>query len=257
MTVCPSRGYITSSLDRSLRRIPPRSLCRFPFWTMALWPVTIFRVRKFFSQRNAGLSLTRYFTPWTIIKLMWSGEKRSNILLILVWVTNAVFVLPVFIIFFQIYHHLRFYTCPNEQRWIVRILFIVPIYSFDSWLSLMFFNNDSFYVYFDTIRDCYEGKWFPCMNSKQSPLRMMAMIYHILNESSYHTLIIITIWRRHLMSESRKAVAEVEPGTFKSFLTKETLNIIEECGRARLEVKSGAGAWGCTCGEEGRRGASL
>ncbi|XP_074648793.1 transmembrane protein 184B-like [Tubulanus polymorphus] len=57
----------------------------------------------------------------------------------------------------QIYLHLRYYTCPNEQRWIVRILFIVPIYSFDSWLSLMFFNNDSYYVYFDTVRDCYEA----------------------------------------------------------------------------------------------------
>ncbi|XP_064610492.1 transmembrane protein 184B-like [Liolophura sinensis] len=57
----------------------------------------------------------------------------------------------------QIYLHLRYYTCPNEQRWIVRILFIVPIFSFDSFLSLMFFNNDSYYVYFDSVRDCYEA----------------------------------------------------------------------------------------------------
>ncbi|KAL3876168.1 hypothetical protein ACJMK2_034040 [Sinanodonta woodiana] len=58
---------------------------------------------------------------------------------------------------YQIYLHLRYYTCPNEQRWIVRILFIVPIYSFDSFLSLMFFNNDNYYVYFDSLRDCYEA----------------------------------------------------------------------------------------------------
>ncbi|XP_014681203.1 PREDICTED: transmembrane protein 184B-like [Priapulus caudatus] len=57
----------------------------------------------------------------------------------------------------NIYQHLRYYTNPSEQRWIVRILFIVPIYSFDSWLSLLFFNNDSYYVYFDTVRDCYEA----------------------------------------------------------------------------------------------------
>ncbi|RUS73309.1 hypothetical protein EGW08_018920, partial [Elysia chlorotica] len=57
----------------------------------------------------------------------------------------------------QIYLHLRYYTCPNEQRWIVRVLFIVPIYSFDSFLSLMFFNNDNYYVYFDSLRDCYEA----------------------------------------------------------------------------------------------------
>uniref|UniRef100_A0A3Q2PQ83 Transmembrane protein 184ba n=2 Tax=Fundulus heteroclitus TaxID=8078 RepID=A0A3Q2PQ83_FUNHE len=57
----------------------------------------------------------------------------------------------------QIYMHLRFYSSPREQRHIVRILFIVPIYAFDSWLSLLFFTNDQYYVYFDTIRDCYEA----------------------------------------------------------------------------------------------------
>ncbi|MEJ1271515.1 transmembrane protein 184b [Cricetulus griseus] len=57
----------------------------------------------------------------------------------------------------QIYAHLRCYRCPNEQRHIVRILFIVPIYAFDSWLSLLFFTNDQYYVYFGTIRDCYEA----------------------------------------------------------------------------------------------------
>ena len=56
----------------------------------------------------------------------------------------------------QIYQHLKYYTNPSEQRWIVRILFIVPIYAFDSWLSLLFFEQ-SYYVYFDSIRDCYEG----------------------------------------------------------------------------------------------------
>uniref|UniRef100_T1J1S8 Transmembrane protein 184B n=1 Tax=Strigamia maritima TaxID=126957 RepID=T1J1S8_STRMM len=58
---------------------------------------------------------------------------------------------------YQIYQYLRYYTNPAEQRWIVRILFIVPIYGFDSWLSLLFFRNDSYYIYFDTVRDCYEA----------------------------------------------------------------------------------------------------
>ncbi|XP_056608042.1 transmembrane protein 184B-like isoform X2 [Triplophysa dalaica] len=57
----------------------------------------------------------------------------------------------------QIYMHLRYYKSPNEQRHIVRILFFVPIYAFDSWLSLLFFTNEEYYVYFDTIRDCYEA----------------------------------------------------------------------------------------------------
>lgn len=57
----------------------------------------------------------------------------------------------------QIYLHLRSYTVPNEQRYIIRILFIVPIYAFDSWLSLLFISNDQYYVYFDSVRDCYEA----------------------------------------------------------------------------------------------------
>ncbi|CAJ0942845.1 unnamed protein product, partial [Mesorhabditis belari] len=61
-----------------------------------------------------------------------------------------------FITSHQIYQHLRWYSCPTEQRWIVRILFIVPIYAFDSWLSLVFFHNNV-YIYFNSIRDCYEA----------------------------------------------------------------------------------------------------
>jgi len=59
---------------------------------------------------------------------------------------------------FQIYQYLIYYKNPAEQRWIVRILLIVPIYAFESWLSLLFFGNNSFYVYCNALRDCYEGK---------------------------------------------------------------------------------------------------
>uniref|UniRef100_A0A915HP18 Transmembrane protein 184A n=1 Tax=Romanomermis culicivorax TaxID=13658 RepID=A0A915HP18_ROMCU len=69
----------------------------------------------------------------------------------------SIFLRPLLLFFlFEIYQHLRWYTCPAEQRWIVRILFIVPIYSFDSWLSLLFFTNDV-YIYFNSIRDIYEA----------------------------------------------------------------------------------------------------
>lgn len=39
----------------------------------------------------------------------------------------------------------------------MRILFIVPIYATYSWISLLFFNSESYYVYFFTVRDCYEA----------------------------------------------------------------------------------------------------
>uniref|UniRef100_A0ABM5F088 Transmembrane protein 184A isoform X1 n=2 Tax=Pogona vitticeps TaxID=103695 RepID=A0ABM5F088_9SAUR len=57
----------------------------------------------------------------------------------------------------QIYLHLKNYTIPNEQRYIIRILFIVPIYAFDSWLSLLLIGSHQYYVYFDSVRDCYEA----------------------------------------------------------------------------------------------------
>ncbi|ERE74824.1 transmembrane protein [Cricetulus griseus] len=57
----------------------------------------------------------------------------------------------------QIYSHLRSYTVPQEQRFVIRLLFIVPIYAFDSWLSLLLLGGHPYYVYFDSVRDCYEA----------------------------------------------------------------------------------------------------
>jgi hypothetical protein len=71
-------------------------------------------------------------------------------------ISGAFVWIALFITCHQIYQHLRFYTMPSEQRWIVRILFIVPIYALDSWLSLLFFR-DKYYVYFDSVRDWYEA----------------------------------------------------------------------------------------------------
>ncbi|CAF0872754.1 unnamed protein product [Adineta steineri] len=58
---------------------------------------------------------------------------------------------------YQIFLHLSHYTVPSEQKWIIRLLFIVPIYAFVSWLSLIMFRNDYYYVYFHAVRDCYEA----------------------------------------------------------------------------------------------------
>lgn len=56
----------------------------------------------------------------------------------------------------QIACHARHYTNPDQQRYIVRILFIVPFYALDSWLSMLLFEKNV-YIYLDTIRDCYEA----------------------------------------------------------------------------------------------------
>ncbi|XP_025034600.2 transmembrane protein 184A [Pelodiscus sinensis] len=73
-------------------------------------------------------------------------------------VISGIFVWSALILtFHQIYMHLKNYTIPNEQRYIIRILFIVPIYAFDSWLSLLLIGSHQYYVYFNSVRDCYEA----------------------------------------------------------------------------------------------------
>ena len=69
------------------------------------------------------------------------------------------------IVLYQIYCHLSNYVVVNEQRWIVRILFICPIYAFCSWLSLILWHNNEVYIYFNAIRDCYEAFVIYCFLS--------------------------------------------------------------------------------------------
>ncbi|XP_015974591.2 transmembrane protein 184A [Rousettus aegyptiacus] len=57
----------------------------------------------------------------------------------------------------QIYLHLRFYTVPNEQRYVIRLLLIVPVYAFSSWLSLLLLGARQHHIYLDSVRDCYEA----------------------------------------------------------------------------------------------------
>ncbi|XP_075520610.1 uncharacterized protein LOC142553936 [Primulina tabacum] len=55
---------------------------------------------------------------------------------------------------YHIYKHLLNYTESIYQRYIVRIIFMVPVYALMSFLSLVL-NNSS--IYFDSIREIYEA----------------------------------------------------------------------------------------------------
>ncbi|KAL5700462.1 hypothetical protein ACHQM5_025901 [Ranunculus cassubicifolius] len=55
---------------------------------------------------------------------------------------------------FHIYRHLMNYTEPTYQRYIVRIIFMVPVYALMSFLSLLL-NERS--IYFNSIREVYEA----------------------------------------------------------------------------------------------------
>ncbi len=53
-----------------------------------------------------------------------------------------------------IYNHLTNWYMPDIQKFVVRIVWMVPIYSIQSWLSLRFHNAR---IYIDTLRDFYEA----------------------------------------------------------------------------------------------------
>lgn len=56
--------------------------------------------------------------------------------------------------FWLIKKHLEFYTKPSQQKYIVRILFMVPCYAVYSWLSYYWWKEA---LYFQLLRDCYEA----------------------------------------------------------------------------------------------------
>jgi len=53
-----------------------------------------------------------------------------------------------------ILRHLEYYGNPDTQKYVVRILFMAPIYAVDSLLALTFVGWATTYI--DVFRDCYE-----------------------------------------------------------------------------------------------------
>jgi hypothetical protein len=60
----------------------------------------------------------------------------------------------VIIAFYLIYRHATHYLVPSQQKHIIRILLMIPIYSTVSFLSVLYYRHA---VYFQVLRDCYEA----------------------------------------------------------------------------------------------------
>ena len=100
------------------------------------------------------------------------GEKKGNARLTIVlvkeepvWhkmqfhhfgeILSAIFALiAVLMSWYLIWRHCTHYLKPWEQRHIIRVLFMVPIYAVVSFLSYYFYKHA---IYFEVIRDCYEA----------------------------------------------------------------------------------------------------
>ncbi|KAM0747580.1 DUF300-domain-containing protein [Meredithblackwellia eburnea MCA 4105] len=71
------------------------------------------------------------------------------------WIISGIFALIACISsIWLINKHLAFFYSPYQQRHIVRILFMVPIYAIASFLSYFYYKNA---LYFQLLRDCYEA----------------------------------------------------------------------------------------------------
>ncbi|KAK4793591.1 hypothetical protein SAY86_024026 [Trapa natans] len=92
-----------------------------------------------------------------VISVIWSYHLlgMADLELILYFVTAFVCTVgSIALAIFHIYNHLLNYTEPIYQRYIVRIIFMVPVYALMSFLSLILPDSS---IYFNSIREVYEA----------------------------------------------------------------------------------------------------
>lgn len=82
---------------------------------------------------------------------IWNGYTFHRLGL---WLSAAFGLIAIVVSFFLIFQHATHYIKPYEQRHIIRILFMVPIYAAVSFLSYLYYQHS---IYFEVIRDCYEA----------------------------------------------------------------------------------------------------
>lgn len=71
------------------------------------------------------------------------------------WFIGGVFVMATLpIAMYGIIQHALHYSKPYLQKYIIRVLFMVPIYALNSWIVLKFPVSA---IYLDTVRTCYEA----------------------------------------------------------------------------------------------------
>ncbi|XP_017877649.1 transmembrane protein 184C [Ceratina calcarata] len=69
-------------------------------------------------------------------------------------VGGAFVLLALPIAFYEIVQHMIYYTQPKLQKYIIRILWMVPIYAVNAWLGLVYPEGS---IYVDSLRECYEA----------------------------------------------------------------------------------------------------
>lgn len=91
------------------------------------------------------------FLPLIIWKMVQAEQSAQFISW---WVAGLFSMLALPISFYGVAQHLTNHSKPNQQRHIIRLLWMVPIYSINAWLALRFHKTA---IYLDTVRECYEA----------------------------------------------------------------------------------------------------
>lgn len=92
-----------------------------------------------------------------IVVILYSYDlyRNGNQKHLVAWFSSGGFVLITFPICVRlIYLHLSHWYMPNVQKYVVRIIWMIPLYSVESWLSLRFHK---YALYIETLRSCYEA----------------------------------------------------------------------------------------------------
>lgn len=69
-------------------------------------------------------------------------------------ISAAFGLVAIIVSFVLMFLHATHYSQPKQQRHIIRILFMIPIYALVSFLSIVFYVHS---VYYEVLRDCYEA----------------------------------------------------------------------------------------------------
>ncbi|XP_076812932.1 transmembrane protein 184C-like [Clavelina lepadiformis] len=89
--------------------------------------------------------------PLLVVDLIDNEAKPHTV----AWFIAGIFVIVTIpISLWTILHHLIYFTQPELQKPIMRILWMAPVYAIDSWFAIKFPNAA---IYFDTVRECYEA----------------------------------------------------------------------------------------------------
>ena len=74
---------------------------------------------------------------------------------ILAWFSGGMFVLMAIpLALYEIFMHLVWYVKPESQRYIIRIIWMVPVYAIESWLALRY---KDYALYMQAAREFYEA----------------------------------------------------------------------------------------------------